>query len=163
VVIVLMGAAGAGKTTIGRALGGQLGWPFVDADALQPPDNVELMRRGVPLTDQHRAAWLAAVHGVIARAIDRREHTVVACSALKVRYRALLRDDLKRVRFVHLTADPVLLRERLEQRTGHFAGVALLASQLADLEPPDPLTSVVIDAALDPSAIVCSIRREFGV
>ena len=161
-VIVLMGVAGAGKTTVGKALSAELGWPFIDADGLQPRDNVEKMRRGQPLTDRDRAAWLASVQRVIARAVDRREHTVIACSALKDRYRTALAGDLKPVRFIYLKADPAVLHRRLERRKGHFAGPALLASQIADLEEPDA-NAVTVDAAADPSAIVHHIRRELGV
>ena len=162
-VIVLMGVAGAGKTTVGHALSAALGWPFIDGDGLQPRENVERMRRGAPLTDHLRADWLASLRTLIARAIDRRAHVIVACSALKERYRAALGADLKPVRFVYLKADAELLRRRLEQRAGHFAGPALLASQLADLEEPDAAIALTIDAARDPSEILNHIRRELGV
>jgi gluconokinase len=160
-VIVLMGPAGAGKTTIGRSLSVELGWRFVDGDDLQPHANVDKMSRGDPLTDGDRASWLAALHTVIARAIDRREHLALACSALKERYRSALRADLKPVRFVYLQADASLLQRRLEQRPHHFAGPALLTSQLTDLE--EPADALTIEAANDPSEIVHHIRREFGV
>jgi gluconokinase len=160
-VIVLMGPAGAGKTTIGRSLAVDLGWRFVDGDDLQPRANIDKMRRGDPLTDGDRASWLAALHAVIARAIDRREHLLMACSALKERYRSALHADLKPVRFVYLKADTSLLQHRLEQRPHHFAGPSLLISQLTDLE--EPADALTIDAANDPSEIVHHIRREFGV
>jgi gluconokinase len=161
VVVILMGVAGAGKTVIGRALANATGWPFVDADDYHSPANIEKMRRGQPLSDADRAPWLEALRGVMTRALDRREHLVLACSALKEQYRETLRHGLRTVRIVHLHADEATLRRRLETRPDHFARPNLLASQLATLEPPtDALT---IDAAQTPEQIVDAIRREFGI
>jgi gluconokinase len=156
-----MGPAGAGKTTVGRALAAVLDWRVVEGDDYHSASAIEKMRSGVPLTDADRAPWLASIHGVIAAALDRREHLVVACSALHERYRRALRGDLPRVRFVYLKADESTLRHRLTARRGHFAGPALLASQLASLdEPADALT---VDAARPPEAIVGAIRYAFGL
>jgi gluconokinase len=161
VIVILMGAAGAGKTTIGRALAATLGWRFVDGDDYHSPAAVATMRAGSALTDADRAPWLASIHRAIAAAVDRREHLVVACSALHDRYRRVLRGDLRSVRFVYLKADEATLRRRLTGRSGHFAGPALVASQLASLdEPSDALT---IDATRPPDHIVGAIRREFGL
>ena len=160
-VIVMMGPAGAGKTTIGRALAEQLGWPFVEGDDYHPARNIEKMRRGTPLTDQDRVVWLAAIHAIMVRLIDRREHAVVACSALKERYRQTLRGDLKPIRFVYLKADPAVLQQRLATRVGHFAGPALLQSQLEALEEPGD--DLIVDATRPPADILQCIRREFGV
>jgi gluconokinase len=160
-VIVLMGAAGSGKTTIGRALAQVLGWRFVEGDDYHTPAHVEQMRRGEALTDEDRAAWLEMLHQVIARAIDRREPAVLACSALKERYRDQLARGLKPVRFVHLTADPEVLRARLASREHHFAGPSLLSTQLAALEKPaDALT---LDTSKDPAITIGRIREELGV
>src|SRR5262249_59297879 len=108
-----------------------------------------------------RAPWLASLHHAIANAIDRREGLAVACSALRESYRDTLRGNLRTVRFVFLDADERTLRRRLEERPGHFAGPALLASPLATLPPPaDALT---IDAASPPAQIVERLRYEFGL
>jgi gluconokinase len=161
VVIIMMGAAGAGKTTIGRALAAELGWTFVDGDELHPDRNIEKMRAGAALTEADRAPWIAAVHATVARAVDRRQHTVLACSALKERYRQTIRGDLRPIRFVYLRASEALLRARLEQRQGHFFDPRLLATQLHDLE--EPADALTLDALQAPEAILAEIRREFGV
>jgi gluconokinase len=160
-VVIVLGAAGAGKTTVGRALAQQFHWRFVDADDLHSPSAIAKMRAGVPLTDADRAPWLASLHTVVATALDRREPLVLACSALKQRYRDILRGGLPNVRFVYLEADEATLAERLAHRRGHFAGPALLATQLADLEAP--ADALAIDATLPPDAIVDRIAYEFGL
>jgi gluconokinase len=161
VVIVIMGPAGAGKTLLGRALADQLGWRFVEGDDHHSPAAIAKMRAASALTDADRAPWLASLHHILAAVLDRREHLVLACSALKERYRLTLRGDLRTVRFVYLKADEPTLRRRLGARGGHFAGPALLASQLADLE--EPADAQTIDATQPPERIIAVIRAEFGI
>ena len=158
-----MGAAGAGKTTIGAALAAELGWPFVDGDDRHPRGNVEKMHAGLPLTDADRAPWLASLRATMACTLERREHLVLACSALKRTYRESLRGDLRGVRFVYLKASEAALLRRLSTRTGHFAGPNLLQSQLAALEEPSPDEAWVIDATWPRERILGAIRREFGI
>ena len=160
-VVVLIGAAGAGKTTVGRALAGTLGWRFVDGDDFHSPAAVEKMRAGGALTDAERAPWLTALHDVMAMAVGRRESLVLACSALKGRYRERLRGDLPTVRFIFLKAGEATLRRRLTERPGHFAGPALVTSQLAALE--EPSDGLTLDATEPPDRIVAAIRYEFGL
>jgi len=161
VVVVVMGAAGAGKTTVGRALAAAAGWPFVEGDDYHSAAAVEKIRSGVGLTDADRAPWLAALHGVIAEALDRREHRVIACSALRERYRDALGGGLRRVRFVFLNANEATLRRRLETRPGHFAGPSILRSQLAELE--EPRDAIAVDAARPVDDIVADVRYELGL
>lgn len=161
-VIFVIGPAGAGKTTIGHALAVELGWRFLDADDYHPAANVEKMRAGMPLGDADRAPWLATIAALTSRAIDRREHIVIACSALKARYRDILRDDLRPIRFVYLRASEPLLRHRLATRAAHFAGPDLVETQLADLEEPID-EALVVDAGTPPEEILAAVRRDFGI
>ena len=159
--IVVMGAAGAGKTTVGTKLAHDLGWRFVDADGLHPRENIAKMSRHEPLTDEDREPWLQAVRQTLARARDAHESLVVACSALKRRYRHTLGDGLDDVRFVYLKATRAQLEQRLSTRTGHFAGPALLDSQLAVLEEPTEDEAMTLDASQPPDALVGQITRAF--
>jgi len=165
-----MGPAGAGKTTVGRALADAMGRRFFDADDLHSQANVARMRRGEPLTDAERAPWLAAVRDIIvlqlveAKRGDGRDHgAVVACSALKKSYRAaLVPADAPKgaVRFAYLRVEPEVLRARLEARQDHFAPPALLASQLATLEEPDASeNAMVVDGGQSPHVVVAELRR----
>jgi len=140
-IVIIMGAAGAGKTTVGRALAEALGWRFIDADDLHPPSNIDKIRSGIALTDEDRAPWLARTHDAILRASRERADLVLACSALRRDYRATLADGITDVRWVFLDGDAELLAGRLRNRPGHFAGPAIVSSQLETLERPrDALT-----------------------
>jgi gluconokinase len=161
VVVIFMGAAGAGKTVVGRAFAALLSWKFADGDDYHSAAAIASMRAGIPLTDADRAPWLTALHEVAATAVGRREHLAVACSALHERYRNTLRGDLRGVRFVYLKADEATLRRRLSTRTGHFAGPALVTSQLAALE--EPADALTVDATRPVSEIVGVVRYELGL
>ena len=156
-----MGAAGAGKTTVGQALAGALRWRFVEGDEYHSVEAVAKMRGGQPLSDADRRPWLAALHAVIEAAVVRREPLVLTCSALQERYREVLRGTLRGVRFVFLKADAATLRDRLTKRTGHFAGPALVASQLAALE--EPRDALTIDGTRPVEDIVAAVRYELGL
>jgi gluconokinase len=161
VVVVVMGVSGAGKTTVGTALASAVGWRFVEGDELHSAASKEKMHAGVPLTEADRAPWLGAVHAVIARAVERRESLVITCSALKARYRTVLRGDCPGVRFIYLKVTQGVAVARSAARLGHFAGPALVPSQFVALEEPDD--ALTIDGALAPDRIVAAIRRELGV
>ncbi|WP_421932310.1 gluconokinase [Phenylobacterium sp.] len=141
--LVIMGVAGAGKSTLMRALAARLGWACQDGDDLHPAVNVARMARGEPLTDADRAPWLAAVDAWLDARRAEGEPAIIACSALKRAYREGLRAGRPGLRFVWLTGDPQVLAQRLADRTGHFAGPDLLTSQLATLEPPGPDEGVI--------------------
>ena len=158
-VIILMGVSGSGKTTIGRLLAQSLDWTFYDGDDFHPPANVEKMRQGVPLTDEDRDSWLAALQQLIETILHQHRSAVLACSALKQGYRQRLQCDREEVRFVYLKGDYDLIRKRLDVRQGHFMRADLLRSQFATLEEPhDVLT---IDVAQLPQAIVTAIITAF--
>ncbi len=159
-VIVVMGIAGAGKTTVGRALAESLGWTFDDADDFHPVANVEKMHAGVALGDADRAPWLATLRELIARHVTRGERGVLACSALKQSYReALLPHAAPRriVAFVHLEVAPSVAEQRLAERRGHYMQPSLIASQVAALEPPRD--ALWLDAELSVPELVSRIRR----
>jgi len=132
--VVIMGVAGSGKTTLALELTRRLGWPSAEADDFHPPANVAKMAAGVPLTDDDRWPWLEAIRDWLTGEARAGRSTLVTCSALRLAYRDVLRQAEGRVRFVHLTADPALLAERLARRSGHFMPATLLPSQLATLE-----------------------------
>jgi gluconokinase len=157
-VVVLIGVSGSGKTTVGKLLADQLGWPFYEGDDFHPRANVDKMSRGVPLDDGDRLPWLDNLHRLIERSIAAGDDAVLACSALKRSYREQLAGELPGVRFVFLRASPELLRQRLENRRGHFMKADLLGSQLETLE--EPRDAVVVNAALTPDEIVGRIRNE---
>lgn len=157
-IVIVTGVVGSGKSTVGRALAVRLGWRFHDADDLHTADNVERMRRNEGLTDELRVPWLLRLRAVVEEAARERSGAVIACSALKKRYREMLAGGIEGVRFVHLTGDSALLRERIEARAGHFAGADLLDSQLEALEPPDP--ALTLDVRLPVDAMVDVIERD---
>jgi gluconokinase len=150
-VVVIMGPAGAGKTTYGRLLADNLGWQFVDADSYHSPANIEKLHNGIGLTEADRAPWLAALRADIGIWVAEARDVVLACSALRRRYRDTLRAS-DSVCFVYLKGTREVLQERLAARSGHFASAAIIDSQLAELEEPAPeegIPFVAIDQPLD--------------
>jgi gluconokinase len=136
--IVVMGVSGCGKSTVGRALAQRLQVNFVEGDALHPERNVAKMAAGTPLTDADRHGWLQAVAEQLSNATAEANGVVASCSALKRRYRDLLRTGAPDLRFVFLHGDPALLAQRVATRAGHYMPASLLQSQLDTLEPPQP-------------------------
>ena len=159
-VIVVMGVAASGKTTVGHLLAEELGWTFYDADDFHSRENVEKMSRGVPLDDEDRRPWLERLRELIRECLSSGRDAVLACSALKESYReCLLIDD--RVRVAYLEADRELIRERLTERSDHFMKADMLDSQFAALEEPDESTHY--DASRPPAELVREIRERLGV
>lgn len=155
---VVMGVAGSGKSTVGAALARALGVDFVEGDAYHPPENVERMSRGVPLTDEDRAGWLRALAARIGEARAAGSGLVVTCSALKRSYRDVLRAAAPELRFVFLRGPRPLVAERLAGRRGHFMPPSLLDSQLATLQEPTPDEGAwVCDVAAPPQEIVADL------
>lgn len=160
-VVLLMGVAGSGKTTVGLQLAAQLGWSFRDADDFHPPENVAKMSSGTPLNDRDRAPWLAAIRTHIEAALTRGESAIVTCSALKETYRAAAIPPGSRVKLVHLSGDFNLILERMNARQGHFMKPEMLRSQFATLEPP--AQALTVDIAKSPEEIVADLRRQLNV
>lgn len=159
--IVLMGVAGSGKTTIGRQLAAALGWTFRDADDFHPPGNIAKMAAGIPLADADRVPWLRALHSALAASLARDDRLIVACSALRHRYRVILLEGLPDVRLVHLRGDYETILGRLQQRQGHFMKPAMLESQFATLEVPED--ALAVDVAAAPETIVAHIRSALSL
>ncbi|TKJ35164.1 gluconokinase [Blastococcus sp. CCUG 61487] len=136
--IVVMGVSGSGKSTVAAELVARLGWPFAEGDDFHPRANVEKMAAGRPLDDEDRWPWLRSLSAWIGEHEAAGRSAVVTCSALKRSFRDVLRDGRPSVWFAHVTADAAVLRERIEQRTGHYMPSSLLDSQLALLEPLGP-------------------------
>lgn len=151
-VVVVMGVAGTGKTTVGRLLADRLDVPYAEADVFHPPANVAKMTAGTPLDDADRVPWLDAI-GEWARG-RAGPGGVVSCSALKRRYRDRLRAAAPDVLFLHLTGDRPLITERMRLRRDHFMPVALLDSQFAALEPLEPdERGAEVSIAAEPEAV----------
>lgn len=133
--VVVMGVSGSGKTTTARLLARRLGVPFTDADGLHSPANIAKMAAGKPLDDADRGPWLASVGRWLRDRMAEGTGGVIACSALRRRYRDGLRSDVPGTYFLLLTVDRDRLFDRMTERGGHFMPVSLLDSQLAALEP----------------------------
>jgi gluconokinase len=160
VIILLMGPAGSGKTTVGELLAAQLGWEFADGDSFHSTANIEKMSRGIPLDDNDRIPWLNSIREAMEKWDAQRRNVVLACSALKRDYRLRLQIN-SNVKLVYLKGSYELLRERLHQRKGHYAGEQLLASQLADLE--EPTDAITVNIAHTPEEIAAEIRKQLAL
>jgi gluconokinase len=152
-VIVIMGVSGCGKTTVGQALAGALGLPFVEADALHGLHNIQKMRAGQPLTDEDRAPWLAAVGRTLADVGHYPDGLVITCSALRRAYRDQLRQAAAGLLWVFLDVPQAVAEQRLRARPHHFMPASLVPSQFATLECPGPdeadVVTIDADAAVD--------------
>jgi len=155
-LIVVMGVTGSGKTTVGQALADQLRLEYADADTFHSEANVAKMASGHPLTDEDRAPWLESVGRWLA-AHDA-SGAVVGCSALRRRYRDVLRAAAPRLVLVHLAGDSGVLTERVAHRPGHFMPASLVTSQLETLEPLEPdEPGLVVDLTTPVSDIVRNV------
>ena len=134
-IVVVMGVAGSGKTTVAKGIAVSMNWLFAEGDAFHPEANVEKMHSGVPLTDEDRWPWLRLIGDWMSEQEDAGVSAVVTCSALRRVYRDLLRENRPAVRFCHMTPPEAEIADRLEHRAGHYMPPSLLPSQLATLEP----------------------------
>ena len=153
--IIVMGVSGSGKTSVGKTLAEHLGWDFYDADDFHPPENVAKMADGIPLDDSDRAPWLAALHDLILSSLKEGRPGVLACSALKERYRQQLMDGNEGVQLIYLKGSYDLIWSRMKKRTDHYMKPHMLKSQFEALE--EPVTALTTDVSMSVDKIVQEI------
>jgi len=147
--IIVMGVSGCGKSSVGKALAGFLKWDFYDADDFHPPDNVSKMAKGIPLDDSDRKPWLDSLHKLISSCLTQNRPGVLACSALKERYRQLLLGGNDSVQLVYLKGSYDLIWSRMIDRKEHYMQAHMLKSQFDSLEEPSNAISVDILLSVD--------------
>jgi gluconokinase len=168
VSLVVMGVSGSGKTTIATEVARRLGWDFTEGDDHHPAANVEKMRAGHPLDDDDRRPWLEELARWIGAHEAEGRSCVLTCSALKRRYRDILRDGHPSVWFAHVSGSEELITDRVSHRQGHYMPATLVPSQFADLEPLQPdEPGRVIPAVGSPGKVVdellAELQRDLGV
>jgi gluconokinase len=164
-ILILFGVSGTGKTTIGGLLSERLGWRFVEGDDYHSPANRQKMQAGIPLTDEDRQPWLNVLHQIIKELIGQRENVVVACSALKQKYRDRLVAGFEadQFRFALLDLPRDLLRERIEKRHHPYMNPNLLDSQLATLEVPADVWRISVSGTAEEAVEqVCERLKNAG-
>jgi len=154
--IIIMGVSGVGKTTIGTALANDLGWRFADADEFHPLQNVGKMSRGIPLNDEDRQPWLEAIRFYMIERMINGESGVVACSALKQKYRDVLQVN-EQMKFVYLKGDYDLILKRMQSRR-HFMKPEMLQSQFEAVEEPNGAMVVSVEKKVE--EIVKIVKQE---
>jgi carbohydrate kinase (thermoresistant glucokinase family) len=161
-ILVLMGVSGCGKSTIAALLAGRLGWQFAEGDDFHPPQNVQKMHGGHPLTDEDRWPWLAKIGEWIDEQLAAGRPGIVTCSALKRKYRDVLRRD--ELVFVYLRGSHEQIADRLAARQGHYMPAALLDTQFADLEVPESdERAVTVDIGAPPVRLADEIVTRLGL
>lgn len=148
-LFVVMGVSGCGKSTIAQQLAEKTGGLFYDADDFHPLANVTKMKAGIPLTDDDRWGWLAALHDLLTQHAQGGKPLFLACSALKHVYRERIRGELPGVQFLYLHGSRELIGRRLQARQGHFMPETLLDSQFATLEEPQDAVWVEINQPVE--------------
>lgn len=148
-VIVLIGPMGCGKTTIGKTLAKKLGWQFYDADDFHPEANKQKMRDGIPLDDNDRQPWLEILGKIVQKNLSDGNNMILACSALKKKYRRLIGIDQQQVFSVFLNGSFSLLQERVDHRSHEYMANTLLQSQLDTLETPKTGLTVDISGTVE--------------
>ncbi len=146
---LIMGVSGSGKTTVGKALAQKLGWDFFDADDFHPTENIAKMINGMPLSDSDRTPWLASLHNLLSSTLKSNHHPILACSALKEKYRAQLLDGVDGFEIIYLKGSYDLIWSRMSTRQGHYMRPEMLQSQFAALEEPQNALVLDISASLE--------------
>lgn len=162
--IILMGVSGSGKTTIGKHLSRRTGLPFFEGDNFHSQDNVEKMSSGIPLDDEDRIPWLTTLHKLIRTHLKYDRSLILSSSALKIKYRNILRGDLgNQVTFVYLKGNYTLIQQRMKERQDHYMGSGMLRSQFAALEEPQKEEALVININQPIPAIVEKIVNKLDL
>jgi gluconokinase len=156
----VMGVSGSGKTSVGKSLAEHLRWDFYDADDFHPPENVAKMASGIPLDDSDRAPWLAALHDLISSGLKQNKPGVLACSALKERYRQQLMNGNDGVQLVYLKGSYDLIWSRMATRTDHYMKPHMLHSQFGALE--EPSNALTVDISLSVEEISQFVIKHIG-
>ncbi len=159
-ILLIMGVAGSGKSTVGSQLAAQLGWAFLDADDFHSAESKAKMRRGIPLTEEDRIPWPQAMHAELLRLDSQKQNVVLACSALRKSYRETLTAGLD-LRVVYLKGSYEVIQQRIEERHAHFAGTSILADQFAVLEEPGDALN--LDVTLPAEQLVAEIVSHYGL
>lgn len=162
-VIVIMGVSGSGKTTVGQALAERLALRFYDADDFHPQENVEKMAKGTPLNDADRWPWLKRLRALIVTCLSEGQTAVLACSALKEKYRQILKQGNADVKIIYLKGSFDLFWERMKGREGHYMKANMLQSQFDALEEPTSQEAITISADQNVAAIVDEIVATLSI
>lgn len=160
-IILIMGVAGSGKTTIGKLLADTLHWEFWDADTFHSPENIEKMRNSIPLTESDREPWLQHLRAAIQQGLQEHRNIVLACSALKNSYRHYLIGDSNLIKLIYLKGSYELIQNRLKARHHHYMTEQLLDSQFDTLE--EPSGAIAIEVSQPPQKIVERIQSALGL
>lgn len=162
-IVVLMGVSGCGKTTVGQALAADLSCPFYDGDDFHPPANVAKMSQGIPLNDDDRWPWLNRLAELIGEHLAQEKAAVLACSALKRKYREQLRVGDRDVVFVYLKGTFDLIWQRMQRREGHYMKAEMLQSQFDALEEPTAAEAQVVPINQKLDAIIQAIIEAWNL
>ena len=160
-ILILMGVAGSGKTTVGTLLAEQMGILFADADDFHPPANKKKMRAGHPLNDDDRVVWLDILNGLLRNWLSDGTSGVLACSALKEKYRSALQREMPvgALTFCLLDGSREMIQARMSKRQHEYMNPTLLDSQFATLERPSPDRAYRVMNDRTPSEVAAEYRR----
>ncbi len=159
-ILLIMGVAGSGKTTLGQRAAAALGWPYFEADDFHSAANKDKMASGIPLDDADRAPWLSAIRAKMDEVRAAGGSAVFTCSALKERYRDVLLGGATGAVLVYLSGDFETIRQRLASRQGHFMKADMLRSQFEALEPPQG--ALALDIRQSPDELLRAILAHVG-
>lgn len=161
--MIVMGVSGSGKSTVGQALATTLGLQFIDGDDLHPTANKEKMAAGHPLNDEDRAPWLEIIALRIGAELAEGKPIVVACSALKRKYREQLSAYAPSLLFVHLKGERSLIAERQSHRNHEYMPNSLLDSQFSTFEPlEDDENALIVSLDQTPDDMVADVVSYLG-